>query len=228
MRLNKYLQLAVGGAIALVAGTASAAVALTLSGPILGNTVGPQSSSNPCIIAATNCQQPAGFGFNDFTSSGALPNFNMYSTTPTGTVADGVQGTPYKVSQLTAAGLTSFVVAIDVNTTNVAGETLNFFEVLINGVQQYFYNGPTVIGNVNNNGNGFADWTLGTISLAGLNPNDDVLFHATWTNASDGGESFFLGSTTTPPPPRVPEPATFALVGVALLAMGAARRGRKA
>src|SRR5262244_1473151 len=79
------------------------AIPLTLNGRIQGNTVGPQSASNPCIIAGTNCSQPAGFGFNNFTSSGAISSYNMYSTTPTANVPDGVQGTPYTVAQLTGA-----------------------------------------------------------------------------------------------------------------------------
>jgi len=56
----------------------------------------------------------------------------------------------------------------------------------------YNYTGPTAIGNVNNNGNGFADWTLGTVDLTGRAPTDQILFHAVWNNASDGAESYFL------------------------------------
>jgi len=170
----------------------ASAIPLTLSGPIVGNTVGPQSSSNPCIIAGTQCQQPAGFGFNNFTSSGAISSYNMFSTTPTANVADGVQGTPYTVAQLTGAVGTAFNIAIDVNTTQAAGETLQLFEVIINGAVAYNYVGPTVIGGVANNGNGFGDWTLGTVSLSGLADTATVLFHAVWNNASDGAESFFL------------------------------------
>ena len=51
------------------------------------------------------------------------------------------------------------------------------------------YVGPTVIGGVANNGNGFGDWTLSSVSLAGLASTATVLFHAVWNNASDGGES---------------------------------------
>src|SRR5678815_3681457 len=81
------------------AGTASAAdTLLTLTGPIAGNTVGPQSASAPCVIAGTNCQNPAGFGFNNFAQGGNQTSFNAYSTTPTAQLADGVQGTPYTVS----------------------------------------------------------------------------------------------------------------------------------
>src|SRR5215470_1711175 len=185
----------VGAAAAMLALTGSAsAVSLTLTGPIQGNTLGPQSTSNPCIIAGTQCQQPAGFGFNNFTQSGSITSYNMYSTTPTSNVPDGVQGTPYTVAQLTGAVGTSFVVAIDVNTTSAAGETLQLFEVIDKTTNMVLYNyvGPTNIGIVNNNGNGFGDYSLGLISLAGLPSTDQILFHAFWNNASDGAESFFL------------------------------------
>ena len=201
--VGRFTWIGIGATAAMLALTAAAsATSLTLSGPIAGNTVGPQSSSNPCIIAATQCQQPAGFGFNNFTSSGAISSYNMFSTTPTATVADGVQGTPYTVAQLTAAGLTSFVIAIDVNTTNAAAETLQLFEVIDKTTNTVLYNyvGPTVIGGVNNNGNGFADWTLGTVNLAGLASTEQILFHAVWNNASDGGESFFLVAAAVPGP----------------------------
>ena len=213
---RKSTWIAIGAAATLLALTgAVSAVPLTLTGPIQGNTLGPQSTSNPCIIAGTQCQQPAGFGFNNFTSAGNISSYNMFSTTPTANVADGVQGTPYTVAQLVAVGSTAFLVAIDVNTTNAVGETLQSFEVLDKTTNQtlYHYTGPTVIGNVNNNGNGFADWTLGTIELAGLPLNDQILFHAIWNNASDGAESFFLVPTAS----AVPLPAGLPLFATGLV-----------
>jgi PEP-CTERM motif-containing protein len=221
MKLRK-LALPAAAAFAMTfAGAASAATLLTLLGPF-DNTVGPQSASNPCIIAGTTCQQPDGFGYNNFKQTGNIFDYNMWSTTPTAQVDDGVQGTPYTVSQLNALG-SSFVVAIDVNTAT-GGETLQLFEVWDTTTNTLLYNyvGPTNIATGINNGNGWGDWTLGNISFAGLASTDGILFHASWTGATDGAESFFLVPTT----PAIPEPETYAmmLVGFSLLGFVARRR----
>src|SRR5215472_1048476 len=129
-------------------GGASAATLTLLPGagtPFTNNIEGPQSTANPCIIAGTQCQQPAGFGFNNFTQSGAISSYNMFSTTPTATVADGVQGTPYTGAQLNAVAPLGFNVAIDVNSTQAAGETLQLFQVIVNGVVRDFFTGPAPI-----------------------------------------------------------------------------------
>ena len=198
---------------------------LTLTGPILTNTIGPQSTSNPCIIAGTTCKEPADFGYNNFKQTGNETSYDMWSTTPTDQVADSVLGTPYTVNQLNAIG-GSFIVAIDVNTAD-NGETLQLFEVWRTNSNKdlldrlYLYSGPTSIG-VGNNGNGYGDYTLSNISFAGLAGSTQILFHAVWDNASDGAESFFLVPTTAP----VPEPETYAmmLVGFSLLGFVARRR----
>ena len=224
MKLRKLALLPAAVAMTFAwAGAASAATALTLTGPILGNTVGPQSESNPCIIAGTHCSQPATFGYNNFTQTGNITAYDMWSTTPTAQVDDGVQGNPYTVGQLTGVAGSSFVVAIDVNTTQEAGETLQLFEVWDTTTNTLLYNylGPTNIAGIANNGNGYGDWTLGSINLAGLNSTDGILFHAIWSGASDGAESFFIVGT-----PAIPEPETYAmmLAGLGLLGFVARRR----
>src|SRR5215831_18534967 len=185
--------------LAMTVAASALPITLTLSGPITGNTVGPQSASNPCVICANGTNPPT-FGYNNYKESGSISSYDMYSTTPTDQIADGVQGTPYTVGQIQGPsgvmGTGPFDVAIDVNTTNAAGETLEKFEVIDTTTNTVLYNytTPTVIGNVNNNGNGWADWTLGTIDLTGLGlpSTDGILFHAFWDNASDGAESYFL------------------------------------
>ena len=224
MHAKNWIQLGATAAIFALA-EAAFAIPLTLTGPVANNSVGPQSASAPCIIAATNCSQPAGFGFNNFTASGAISSYDMYSTTPTATVPDGVQGTPYTVSQIEAVVGSIFQVAIDVNTTNASGETLQLFEVIVNGAVAYNYVGPTPIGNIVNNGNGYADWTLGVVDLSSFADSATVLFHAVWNGASDGGESFFLIAGGQPPT-QIPEPTTLALVAIAMLGLGAIRRRR--
>jgi hypothetical protein len=191
-----------------LAGAASAAVTLTLTGPIAGNTEGPQSTSNPCIIAGTQCQQPAGMDFTNFVHSGAISDYDEVSPV-------------YTVGQLDSFGLTAFNVAIDVNTTEAAGETLELFEVFVGGVLEFVYDPDpgTGIGDINANGNGFADWLLGVVDLSGFADEATVQFHAVWTGASDGAESFFLISTT-----QVPEPGMLWLLGLGLVGLGLTRR----
>src|SRR6266699_1454391 len=112
MRVGRFGILMIAGTMVWTLAGSAAAVPITFNSVPAG-TVGPQSTSNPCVIAGTQCQQPASMGFNNFTSSGSIDSYNMYSTTPTATVADGVKGTPYTVGQLTGAlGTNSFVVAI--------------------------------------------------------------------------------------------------------------------
>src|SRR5262245_28467657 len=229
MRMTTKVLAAALGILSFAVPQSASAVPLTLTGPIAGNTVGPQSSSNPCIIAATQCQQPGGFGFNNFSSSGAISSYNMYSTTPTATIPDGVPGIPYTVAQIDAVtNNLPFVVAIDVNTTQAAGETLQLFEVIVNGAVAYNFVGPAAIGGINNNGNGFGDWTLGVIDLSGFADNASVLFHAVWTGASDGGESFFIVGVAAVPGPIVGAglPGLIMACG-GLLALGRRRRKQR-
>src|SRR5580765_7270185 len=84
----------------------------------------PQSISAPCVICDTNVQNPSGFGFNNFDSTGNDSSFNLFSSNITGTFANGddVTVTPYTSGQLRTflSGLgditLTFGVAVDINT----------------------------------------------------------------------------------------------------------------
>jgi len=228
-------------AAVLLAGTAfatsaNAATLLNLTGPAAAQTLGPQSTSAPCIICGTTqAHNPAGFGYNNFKATGGDSNYNLYSTTPTAELGNGVVGNPYTVQQLVNAGGSIFDVAIDVDTTSAKSETLQFFEVLINGVQQFVYNTPTNIANgINNQGNGYADWLLKTVNLSTFAATDTVLFHATWSGAVDGPESFFLTNFSgqncvgcTPGPTSIPIPPALPLFVAGMIGIGWISRKRK-
>jgi hypothetical protein len=214
-------------AIALVLALVISGSSLTFADSLLTlnselpHTVGPQSSSNPCIIAATTCQQDtSAFDYTNYSQKGSIPSYNEFSPT-------------YSNAQILALFPNgAFNIAVDVNTAD-NGEILDLFEVFINcgdstcsnGTRIYHYDADANIGSSSANGNGYADWTLRTVDLTSLNFTN-IKFHAIWNNASDGGESFFLvagtpnqGCTTNCVLTSVPEPSGLILMGLGLFLM---------
>jgi len=51
------------------------------------------------------------------------------------------------------------------------------------------------------NGNGFGNSLLSTVDLTGFNPNYKIAFHASWSEAVDGAESFWIQSAAPVPGP---------------------------
>ena len=205
------------GLVTLLAGTGIAhAVPLTLDlVSAAPKTLGPQSTSAPCIIAGTNCKNPDTFPFTDFKQSGNDPDYDEDSPT-------------YRIDQFP---FLNFNVAIDVNTNSAAGETLQLFSVFVDedgdgagGFEEiYNFTGPALIGDPANGGNGFGDWLLSSIDLSSYADDALVMFSAIWDGATGGAESFFLVDVNAPPPP-VSEPGTLLLLGLGLLGVGLARR----
>src|SRR5262245_6466485 len=81
MNFGRGLWIGIGAAAAMLGMIGAAAadpIELILGGPATGNTIGPQSTSAPCIIAGTECKNPTGFGYNEFSPNND-PSYNRYS-----------------------------------------------------------------------------------------------------------------------------------------------------
>jgi hypothetical protein len=211
-----YLHVKLSIGIALLAGTSLAhAVPITLTlSPAVPQTLGPQSTSSPCIIAGTQCQN-GDFPFTNFQQGGNISAYDEVSPT-------------YTVSQLP---FLNFAIAIDVNSNSAASETLQLFSVLVDadgaggpgGFEEiYNFTGPEIIGAASSAGNGFGDWTLESVDLSTFASDALVSFNAVWDGAVAGAESFFLVEREIPTP--VTEPGSLLLMGLGLLGIGLARR----
>jgi hypothetical protein len=208
MSSNRF-KLSFGLGLLLASATIAHAAPITLTlNQAAPHTLGPQSTSAPCVIAGTHCQNPAGFGYNDFTQGGSIGDFDEVSPI-------------YTISQFP---FLSFDVAIDVISNSAKSETLQSFSVWVDeggGFEEiYNFTGSSIIGTGSSAGNGFADWTLGSIDLSNFASDALVQFNAVWDDAVAGAESFFLVATGT----TVAEPGTLVLLGLGLLAVGLSRR----
>jgi hypothetical protein len=214
-----------------LSGAASAApVTLNLAPLPFHFPAGQQSAITGCIIAGTTCgSQTPGFNYTNFTQGGNIHSYNELSPI-------------YTAQQLvTQTGGVAFNVGIDVNVNGNDTETLRLFEVINVGTGAVLYNfvgaaGSNNLGGGSNPGNGWADYRLATVNLAGLGltANSQIQFHAVWDNANAGAESFFVyggtgGVVINPNVGGIPEPSTWAMMILGFAGVGfmAYRRSRK-
>lgn len=184
-----------------------------------------QTTNSPCVIGSPSCD-----------------NTLAYTTVPGGPGDQDLLSPVYTVQELIdILDTTTVDILIDVNQAGGSAETdpisLDSFEVLIGGVVTYSLTPvpQTVPLTGSLSGNGFSDAGMTGLSLLGLDPSTTVQFHAVWSDATNGQETFFLRGAEAVPcdetpegcPPVVPEPASLLLLGSGLAALAVkVRRSR--
>lgn len=203
--------------LGLEATSAMAVTSLTLENP--GGTTFQQTENSPCVIGDTSCAQPTGFG-EGIIPSGPQAQYDVTSDN-------------YTVLQImnVIGGLRTFTIGLDVNTTTqpLATEKLDLFSMSVNGVVQALYD-PTSPGTqlyTVNNGNGYSDELIKGFDLTGFLATDTVTFRAVVNDATDGREQFFIIGANTGTPRGLPEPASIAVLGLGMTALGMIRHRRR-
>jgi hypothetical protein len=221
---------------------------LTLTPTVPG---GNQPQNAPCLICADNQpQQPAGFGYNDYSGNGntssitafsdqgnggrnTLPD-NTFNNTSTGgyQVGDGSLFRAFLLANGDTPSNLGFSIGIDVNDTNQAQILNSFFflnltthTVLASYVCTVNCTVPSA-----HNGTGFPDYTLSGFSLnrGDIHVGDEIIFAAHMTGLNDGPDSFFLEPAVAVPGPIVGAGLPGLLAGcLGLFGLNKARRRRR-
>ena len=168
---------------ALLAASAIASFANTLTLSAVTGNVYQQGVQSPCIFSNPSCGNPVGF-----------------TATPLNLVSGGYDALSpvYTAAQISGViGGAALRVAVDINEASQA-QTLKTFEIIVNGsvVDSFTFGGT---GNVpaTANGNGFGDYLL--TGFSAIPAAATVQFHFVFTDANDGTENVFLVAGSSPP-----------------------------
>lgn len=203
---------------------------------------GNQPQNAPCVICGANQpNQPANFGYNDYSNNGNVSSITAFSDQGNGgrnTLADNTFATGYTIGAgspflafLLANNDTSlgFSIGVDVNDTNQP-QTLNsffFLDFTTHTVLASFTGGTT--GNVpsKNNGTGFPDYSItgALLNLNDVHVGDTIGFVALMSGLNDGPDSFFIEAA--PAVAQTPLPASFLLFGIGLVGLAGLVRKQK-
>jgi len=171
-----------------------------------------QTFNNPCVIGDESC------------TDGSLDHPHTVFPMGGGSQTYDEVSPVYTIADVRDAVGDFFRIGIDVNTTQANSETLELFEILIDGAVEFVYNGPTSIAPPPANGTGFSDWILSNVDISGWDGTSTIQFHVIISGAVDGREQIFLINSD---PHLAPEPATMALFGTGLLGLAGLRRRRR-
>jgi hypothetical protein len=195
---------------------------------------GNQPQNAPCVICgATQPQQPANFGYNDYQNGGNLSSATAFSDEGNGgrnTLANNTIGDGYQIGAgsaflafLLANNDTSlgFSIGLDANDSN-SPQTLNafyFLDYTTHTVLASFTGGTT--GNIatHNNGTGFPDYSItgALLNLNDVHVGDTIGFVALMSGLNDGPDSFFIEAA--PAVAQTPLPASAFLFGLGLVGL---------
>ena len=182
----------------------SAASAVPIPLTLSDSPIFQQTDNSPCVIGNPSCSNPGGFAF---------------TLIPANTDSAVLDSPDYSINEIRGIVGDTFYVGIDLQEPD-SDYTLTSFTLTIAGIVAFEYTGGSIA--LQNHGNGFSDYVLGTFDLSPYAGTDTAFFTANFSDAQAAREQFFVASA--PGTTDVPEPMTMGFVLTGLAATMLVRR----